>query len=103
MHKKIMKKDNNQIICPIDKKKNNGTFEEISINRLIYELIFENQRKLNFENKKVDYFFRIGMIGNNYVGKSSLSKCYQDNKPLSKIDFMRNNFYDHFFKIIKKK
>jgi len=86
--KKLLKKYNNQIICPIDRIKVNEAYERIPFNRLIFDLIYKRQPKIKFENKKIDYLLKIGMIGNDSVGKTSLSKCYEKNEPLP-----YNNFY----------
>ena len=99
--KKLLKKYNNQIICPIDRIKINEAYERIPFNRLIFDLIYKRQPKIKFENEKIDYYLKIGMIGNEFVGKTSLSKCYEKNEPLP-----YNNFYpfspgaDFLYKII---
>ena len=80
--KKLMKKYKNQIICPIDRIKVNEAYEEIPFNRSIFDLIYKRPPKIKFENKKIDYYLRIGIIGNDSVGKTSLSKCYEKNEPL---------------------
>lgn len=62
-----MKKDKNQIICSVDRIKDNRVFEEIPFNRTIYDLILEKQQK-NIKkqvknNEKCDLVLNIGMIG----------------------------------------
>ena len=102
--KQIKKKYNNQIICPIDRKKDNISFKEIPFNRLLYDLILKkqkiNQQKKEFENQKYDYSLKIGMLGNNYVGKTSLLHCYQYNKPISDNNLGYTLSVDYFLKII---
>ena len=86
--KQKMIKDNNQIICSFDRKIDNRIFEEIPFNRAIYDFILEEKQKQKNTkmqvkiDEKCDIVLNIGMIGSQYAGKTSLSKCYQDNKPL---------------------
>ena len=100
-----MKKDKNEIICSVDRIKDKRTFEEIPFNRTIYDLILERQQKSvkkeNKINEKCDLVLNIGMIGSQCAGKTSLSKCYQDGKPLSDINFYEPTVgLDYFYRII---
>ena len=103
--KQKMKKDNNQIICSVDRIKDKRKFEEIPFNRTIYDLILEKQqksvKKQNKINEKCDLVLNIGMIGSQCAGKTSLSKCYQDGKPLSDINSYKPTVgLDYFYRII---
>ena len=40
------------------------------------------------------------MIGSQSAGKTSLSKCYQDNKPLPVIPYKPTILLDYYFRII---
>ena len=103
--KQKMEKDNNQIICSVDRIKDKREFEEIPFNRTIYDLILEKQQK-NIKNQvknneKCDLVLNIGMIGSQSVGKTSLSKCYQYGTPLSANNIYRPTIMlDHYYKII---
>jgi small GTP-binding protein len=103
--KQKLVKVNNQIICSFDMKKDNRAFEEIPFNRTIYDLILEKQqksvKKQNKINEKCDLVLNIGMIGSQSAGKTSLSMCYQDGKPLSDINFYEPTVgLDYFSRII---
>ena len=100
--KQKMKKDNGQIICPFDMKKDNRIFEEIPFNRIIYDIILESKSiKRQVESKeKFDLSLKIGMIGNSYTGKTSILNCYQDNRPSLKNDFYLPTLYCEFYKRI---
>jgi small GTP-binding protein len=103
--KQKMKKDKNEIICSVDRIKDKRTFEEIPFNRTIYDLILERQQKSvkkeNKINEKCDLVLNIGMIGSQCAGKTSLSKCYQDGKPLPDINFYEPTVgLDYFYRII---
>ena len=82
--------NNNEIICSVDQIKDGRTFENIPFNRIIYAMILKEREKNNIiydtpkQNEKCDLTLNIGMIGNNYVGKTYISKCYEDNKPCAK-------------------
>ena len=80
-----MNKNNNEIICAIDRLKDERTYDKIPFNRAIYDSILiqrEQERisaKINdneIENEKYDLSLNIGLIGNTNVGKTFLSKCY---------------------------
>ena len=103
--KKKMEKDNNQIICPVDRTKDNRTFKEIPFNRAIYDLILEKQqksiKKKVISNEKCDLVLNIGMIGSQNAGKTSLSECYQNGKPISDVNYYVPTIgLDYFSKII---
>ena len=61
-------------------------------NRIIYDMILKENEQKN-KNKVLknieayDISLSIGMIGIQSAGKTSLSKCYQDNKPLEKLEY----------------
>jgi hypothetical protein len=102
--KQKLVKANNQIICSFDMKKDNRAFEEIPFNRAIYDLVEEKKQKnikIQVKNdEKYDILFNIGMIGCQSAGKTSLSKCYQDNKPLPIIPYEPTILLDHYSRII---
>ena len=93
-----MKKNNNQIICCIDREKENRAYEEIPFNRIIFDLE-KQQKKIEFENRKIDYRLNIGMIGNNFVGKNSLANCYEKNEPYVNVGLITLGL-DNFSRVI---
>ena len=101
--------NNNEIICSVDQIKDGRTFENIPFNRIIYAMILKEREKNNIiydtpkQNEKCDLTLNIGMIGNNYVGKTYISKCYEDNKPCSKEDVYTGTVTLNFFKRIINK
>ena len=80
--------NNNEIICSVDQIKDGRTFENIPFNRIIYDMILKEREQNNiiFETpkEKCDLTLNIGMIENWKAGKTTLSKCYQNNKPIEK-------------------
>ena len=82
--------------------------EEEKKEKEIEQIIKENEIEIlnisNENNKEYDVALNIGLIGNQSGGKTSISKCYQDNKPLE-----NNNYYqptiglDFFIKYLKIK
>jgi len=77
-----MKKDNNQIICLFDMLKDKRLYEELPFNRIIFDLIKVKQlKKIEIENRKIDFSLNIGILGDNSVGKKSLSINYEKNEP----------------------
>ena len=50
-----MRKNNNEIICSIDRQKDNRPFDQIPFNRIIYDIILKNkeqQNKINIKPKE---------------------------------------------------
>ena len=50
-----MRKNNNQIICSIDRQKDNRSFDQIPYNRIIYDMILkekEQKNKINIKPKE---------------------------------------------------
>ena len=76
---------NNEIICSVDGEKDERPFEKIPFNKVIFDIILKEREQKNIiyekPKEKSDLTYNIGMIGNANVGKTTLSKCYQDNKP----------------------
>ena len=101
--KKKMEKDDNKIICSVDRMIDNRPFEQIPFNRILYDFILEKQQKnikiVDKKDEQCDIVLNIGMIGASYAGKTSLSKSYVDNKPLSNINFKPTLFLDHYSRI----
>ena len=101
--------NNNEIICSVDQIKDGRTFENIPFNRIIYAMILKEREKNNIiydtqkQNEKCDLTLNIGMIGNSYVGKTYISKCYEDNKPCAKEGVYKATFSLDFFKRIVNK
>ena len=85
--KEKMIKDN-EIICSIDGTKDERTFEKIPFNRIIYDMILKEREQNNImydtPKENCDLTLNIGLIGNWYAGKTSLTRCYQNNKPFEK-------------------
>ena len=81
---------NNEIICLIDRQKDERPFDKIPINRILYDLILKEREEKNIikiqEIKDYDLTLNIGMIGCQNTGKTSLSKCYQSNEPCPEED-----------------
>ena len=100
-----MKKDNNQIICSIDRQKGNRSFVQIPYNRIIYDIILkekEQKNKINIKPKEnFDLTLNIGMIGCQYARKTSLSKSYENNQPIeNEDDYAATVSLDYFHRII---
>ena len=101
--------NNNEIICSVDQIKDGRTFENIPFNRIIYAMILKEREKNNIiydtpkQNEKCDLTLNIGMIGNNYVGKTYISKCYEDNKPCVKENNYKTTVSLDFYKRIVNK
>lgn len=103
--KETMKKNNNQIICSIDRINDNRPFDQIPYNRIIYDMILkekEQKKKINIKPKEnYDFMLNIGMIGSEYAGKTSLSKCFQNNEPFQEEDCYKPTLsLDYFNRII---
>ena len=96
-------------ICSVDQIKDGRTFENIPFYRIIYAMILKEREKNNIiydtpkQKEKCDLTLNIGMIGNNYVGKTYISKCYEDNKPCAKEDVFNGTVTLNFFKRIINK
>ena len=100
-----MRKNDNQIICSIDRQKDNRSFDQIPYNRIIYDMILkekEQKNKINIKPKeKYDLTLNIGMIGCQYAGKTSLSKSYENNQPIeNEDDYQTTVSLDYFHRII---
>ena len=101
--------NNNEIICSVDQIKDGRTFEKIPFNRIIYAMILKEREKNNIiydtpkQKEKCDLTLNIGMIGNNYVGKTYISKCYEDNKPCVKENNYKATVSLDFYKRIVNK
>ena len=132
--KETMKRNDNQIICSIDRLKDERKFEKIPFNRLVYDIILKEKEKentiekkekeakekeikqeiqtngkisiSNTNCKKYDIALNIGMIGNQCAGKTTISACYQDNKPLENIGIYKCticlDFFNKYLKIDDK-
>ena len=105
-----MKKDDNEIICSIDRLKEERTYDKIPFNRAIYDMILikrEGERVPNIiiddQKEEYDLNLNIGLIGNSHVGKTALSKSYQSNKPFSEINFYKTTIVINAFKKIINK
>ena len=103
-----MNQNDNQIICSIDRQKDNRSFDKIPYNRIIYDIILkekEQKNKINIKPKeKYDLTLNIGMIGCQYTGKTSLSKSYEINRPIeNEDDYQTTVSLDYFHRIINIK
>ena len=102
--KNKMNRDKNQIICSICREVEERIYDKIPFNRIIYDLILKekeqnNNYKFNSINSKdYDVCFNIGMIGFQFTGKTSLSSCIQNNKPIIKNSYKSTINLDFFFK-----
>ena len=100
--------NNDEIICSVDGEKDGRPFEKIPFNKLIFDIILKEREQKNIiyekPKEKSDFTLNIGMIGNKYVGKTTLSKCYQDNKPCEeeKDPYISTVSLDFFNRIINK-
>ena len=100
--------NNDEIICSVDGEKVGRPFEKIPFNKLIFDIILKEREQKNIiyekPKEKSDFTLNIGMIGNKYVGKTTLSKCYQDNKPCEeeKDPYISTVSLDFFNRIINK-
>ena len=127
---------NNKIICPTCRAIDSRKINQITINRVIYDQIWEkkqinknkfihnndinnnnnnniinNINNINYNNNIInnnkslnedfEYIFKIALIGEQYAGKTSLSKCLIDG-PLKKEDNYKPTIVlDFFTKIIE--
>ena len=102
-----MRKDNNEIICSIDRLKDERPFEKIPYNRIIYDMILKEKEQNNNiismkQIKDYDIVFNIGMIGCQNTGKTSLSACYENNSPVSdEVPYIPTISLDFFHKIVE--
>ena len=103
-----MNRDNNQIICSVCRKVEDRKFDKIPFNRIIYDLILKEKEQNSYENNNtlknnvsIDYdiCLNIGMIGPQSSGKTSLSSCIQNNRPIEKIIYKPTVNLDFFFKL----
>ena len=103
-----MRKNDNQIICSIDRQKDNRSFDQIPYNRIIYDMILKEKEQKNNINikpkEKYDLTLNIGMIGCQRVGKTSLSRSYENNQPIEdEFDYQTTVSLDYFHRIINMK
>lgn len=105
--KNKMFRDNNQIICSICREIEERIYEKIPFNRIIYDLILKereqnnNYKINNIDSKNYDISINIGMIGIQYSGKTSLSSCIQNNKPIHINHYKATINLDFFFKFCR--
>ena len=104
--KNKMNRDNNQIICSVCRNVEDRKFDKIPFNRIIYDLILKEKEQNSYENNNtlknnvsIDYdiCLNIGMIGPQSSGKTSLSSCIQNNRPIEKIIYKPTVNLDFFF------
>jgi GTPase SAR1 family protein len=80
---------NNEITCPICRKNNKERLEEIPVNKCVIELIekelINNTSYLNnviiTDNKEFDFEFSIGIMGESFVGKTSITHYFYKGEP----------------------
>ena len=101
--------NNNEIICSVDQIKDGRTFENIPFNRILYDMLLKESVQKNViydtpkQKEKCDLTLNIGLIGNCYVGKTTISQCYQDNKPCVKENNYKTTVSLDFYKRIVNK
>ena len=103
-------KNNNIIICPTCRSKEYRSINEITINRNVYDYIWENkekkENKTNFKkvNSKdiTDYLFKIALIGEQATGKTSLTKNFLGEIKNEEIPYVATIGYDFFYKTIQR-
>ena len=100
---------NNEIICSVDGEKDERPFEKIPFNRILYDMLLKESEQKNIiydtpkQKQKCDLTLNIGLIGNSYVGKTTISKCYQDNKPcIKENNYIATVSLDCFKRIVNK-
>ena len=100
-----------KIICSIDGTKDERPFDKIPINRLVYDIMLKEKAQNNSKNniieikeeEKYDLTLNIGLIGNIFTGKTTISKCYQTNKPCpDEKKYLATVPLDYFHKKINK-
>ena len=101
--------NNNEITCYNCQKEDGRTFENIPFNRILYDMLLKESVQKNViydtpkQKEKCDLTLNIGLIGNCYVGKTTISQCYQDNKPCVKENNYKATVSLDFYKRIVNK
>ena len=106
---KMVNKDN-KIICLTDGKIDERPFDQISCNKIVFDILLqkeEDNKKYkvikNEIKEKCDITLNIGMIGAQYVGKTTLSICYQNGKPFEDPNLYKPTVsLDFFSRTVKK-
>ena len=80
-----MRKNDNQIICSIDRQKDNRSFDQIPYNRIIYDMILKEKEQKNKINIKPKEKYDLKVI--NLIN-------------LLKIDYQTTVSLDYFHRII---
>ena len=120
---KKIKLKNKNIICPTCREIDIREINKITINRVIYDLIWEKKQKINNnfidnnditnnniihkENKiltsdyKTDFLLKIALIGDASTGKTSLSRCFINGPLKNEVNYQITVGLDFFTKIIE--
>ena len=120
---KKIKLKNKNIICPTCREIDIREINKITINRAIYDLIWEKKQKINNnfidnnditnnniihkENKiltsdyKTDFLLKIALIGDASTGKTSLSSCFINGPLKNEVNYQITVGLDFFTKIIE--
>ena len=120
---KKIKLKNKNIICPTCREIDIREINKITINRVIYDLIWEKKQKINNnfidnnditnnniihkENKiltsdyKTDFLLKIALIGDASTGKTSLSSCFINGPLKNEVNYQITVGLDFFTKIIE--
>jgi small GTP-binding protein len=101
--------NNDEITCYNCQKEDGRTFENIPFNRILYDMLLKESVQKNViydipkQKEKCDLTLNIGLIGNCCVGKTTISKCYEDNKPCVKENNYKATVSLDFYKRIVNK
>ena len=120
---KKIKLKNKNMICPTCREIDIREINKITINRAIYDLIWEKKQKINNnfidnnditnnniihkENKiltsdyKTDFLLKIALIGDASTGKTSLSRCFINGPLKNEVNYQITVGLDFFTKIIE--
>ena len=120
---KKIKLKNKNIICPTCREIDIREINKITINRVIYDLIWEKKQKINNnfidnnditnnniihkENKiltsdcETDFLLKIALIGDASTGKTSLSSCFINGPLKNEVNYQITVGLDFFTKIIE--
>ena len=120
---KKIKLKNKNIICPTCREIDIREINKITINRVIYDLIWEKKQKINNnfidnnditnnniihkENKiltsdcETDFLLKIALIGDASTGKTSLSRCFINGPLKNEVNYQITVGLDFFTKIIE--
>ena len=108
--KRIKSKNNNVIICPTCRSNDYRQINNITINRNVYDYIWENKQKNQTnqfitvnENDITDHLFKIALIGDQATGKTSLSKKYLGHFYDKEVPYIATIGFEFFYKNIKRK